>query len=149
MSLHISVPQLCHCNQWCCSDGWCVQRLAGCRAGTCAHALEETIILGGFLHSLLGLPGWLKCPDTPEAGREGVCSSYNDGQMEGLLPTVTVSKGRSGQVILFYRIPHPLGILGLQNSHREIMHPTNMETFMYLQFSLNFYQERFSKCNMC
>lgn len=58
---------------------------------------------------------------------------------------VTVSKGssRGGWLPVF------IGILGLQNSHQKITHPINMETFMYLQFSLNFYQETFSKCNMC
>jgi hypothetical protein len=28
------------------------------------------------------------------------------------------------------------------------MYPINIETFMYLQFSLNFYPEKFSKCNV-
>lgn len=62
-----------------------------------------------------------------------------------------VSKGGSGRgpVICLDRSPHPFGILGLQNSHHEIMNSINTKTFMYLQFSLNFYQERFSKCNMC
>lgn len=80
-----------------------------------------------------------------------MCNFCNDGQIYGLLPMVTVSKGSSGQELLphFYRIPHPLGILGLQNSHPEIRHPVNIETFMYLQFSLNFYQETFSERNMC
>lgn len=106
--------------------------MRSCRGGSLAP--------GGWRPSLLCWPGRVAQP--PEA--QQVYDSH-----KGRCGSCRQSDGFEGQLRVGGSLAVFTGILGLQSSPQEITHPINMEPFMYLRCSLNFYQETFSKCNMC